>query len=374
MTQQDPAVFTSSAIALQNVTIDLPNGLNSAYTLNAGSTAPTYATANQVFHDTANNWLLLRDSTNANWLPKFPTDDVGVIRYVAGVPTGAVTSKYEHEIVLDAANNNLYRANSSNTNSDWQVLTSKLPQNYYDVRFTYLAARTAKVLANSQVRSSDNTTDIPVSADLTLDLDTSGANGLDTGAIAANTWYYPYLIYNLTTATSAVIASLVNESDTGNITLPSGFTKKRQLQTAVYTNSSSNLLDFDYFPGEKKTLFRNFDYNGSPYNFLHTVAHVPNKTGVATFSPSNCKRIVLFAYHSFANTPGQGSTIALLYHANSSSSQIYLGFVTAQNSDQNSNTSMFDILLDDSNQIGYAKGPNSRLTLSTMGFYMDGVI
>ena len=369
MTQQDPAVFTSSAIALQNVTTDLPNGLNSAYTWNAGSTAPTYVTANQVFHDTANNWLLLRDSTNANWLPKFPTDDVGVIRYRAGSPTGVLTSKYEHEIVLDSTNNDLYRANSSNTNSDWQLLTSKLPQNYYDVRFTYLAARTSKVLANSQVRSNDDTTDIKVSADLTLDLDTNGANGLDTGSIAANTWYYPYLIYNPTTATSAVIASLVNESDTGSITLPSGFTKKRQLQTALYTDGSSNILPFKYFPAEKKIEFVNFYWSASPYNILNTTANLPSKSDLATFSPPISKKIDLWVDVEYNNIPGS-STQARLYPENSNSSEIYLGFVGTH-----TNVTVLDIRLRASdNNIGVSKGASSRLILAVRGFYCTEVI
>ena len=369
MTQQDPAVFTSSAIALQNVTTDLPNGLNSAYTLNAGSTAPTYVTANQVFHDTANNWLLLRDSTNANWLPKFPTDNVGVIRYRAGVPNGVLTSKYENEIVLDSTNNDLYRANSSNTNSDWQLLTSKLPQNYYDVRFTYLAARTTKVLANSQVRSSDNTTDIKVSADLTLDLDTSGANGLDTGSIAANTWYYPYLIYNPTTATSAVIASLVNESDTGSITLPSGFTKKRQLQTALYTDGSSNILPFKYFASEKKTEFVNFN-SSSPYLFLSDGATVVrSQVTVIVFSPGISKKVEITSLHFF-NGAG-GSTGVSLSPENNANSSIS---IDASGTNGTSFEALNIRLKDVDNSIGYSKGAAATLKLAVRAFYCTEVI
>lgn len=47
----------------------------------------------------------------------------------------------------------------------------------------------------------------------------SGVNGLDTGSMAANNWYYLYVIYNGTT-----VASLISLSSTAP-TLPSGYTK-----------------------------------------------------------------------------------------------------------------------------------------------------
>jgi len=60
---------------------------------------------------------------------------------------------------------------------------------------------------------------IPITA-LTLDVSTSGVNGLDTGSLAANTWYGIYVIYNPTTNTTA---SLYSASFTAP-TLPSGYT------------------------------------------------------------------------------------------------------------------------------------------------------
>ena len=55
---------------------------------------------------------------------------------------------------------------------------------------------------------------------LTINSLTSGANGLDTGTIAASTWYYIYVIYNPATTTVAGLISLSSTSPT----LPSGYT------------------------------------------------------------------------------------------------------------------------------------------------------
>lgn len=55
---------------------------------------------------------------------------------------------------------------------------------------------------------------------LSISATTSGANGLDTGTIAANTWYAVYVIYNPTTMTSAGLISLSGTAPT----LPSGYT------------------------------------------------------------------------------------------------------------------------------------------------------
>lgn len=58
---------------------------------------------------------------------------------------------------------------------------------------------------------------------LDASLETSGANGLDTGSEQPNTWYAVFVIYNPTTLTTAL---LLSESQTSP-TMPSGYTKKR---------------------------------------------------------------------------------------------------------------------------------------------------
>jgi len=70
--------------------------------------------------------------------------------------------------------------------------------------------------------------------DLALDTSASGANGLDTGSIAASTWYYTYVIYN-----GSTVASLMS-LDSSVPTLPSGYTYYIRVG-AVLTNASGYL-------------------------------------------------------------------------------------------------------------------------------------
>ena len=72
----------------------------------------------------------------------------------------------------------------------------------------------------------------------TLNFATTGLNGLDTGSIASNTWYYIYAILNPTTLATGYLASTSASSPT----LPSGFTKFRLLPLAVKTKTGSAVL------------------------------------------------------------------------------------------------------------------------------------
>lgn len=108
----------------------------------------------------------------------------------------------------------------------------------------YNAAPSVIIPTGLSLRSSDNTMDLNVTGDLTVSLAVAGANGLDTGAEASNTWYYLYVIGNPTTGATAGLWSVTNESVSGSVTLPAGYTKKRQLPFAARNDASSNLIPF----------------------------------------------------------------------------------------------------------------------------------
>lgn len=69
----------------------------------------------------------------------------------------------------------------------------------------------------------------------TISLSVSGASSLDTGALAASTWYALYVIYNPTTLTTAGLLSLSATSPT----LPSGYTYFAKIGD-IRTDSSGN--------------------------------------------------------------------------------------------------------------------------------------
>ena len=74
------------------------------------------------------------------------------------------------------------------------------------------ASATTLTIQNGQERDITNTVDIAVTGGpTTLNFAVNGLNGLDTGAIAASTWYYIYAISSSTNkAPSGYIASLSN--------------------------------------------------------------------------------------------------------------------------------------------------------------------
>lgn len=125
-----------------------------------------------------------------------------------------------------------------------------LPVNYHDVRIEYTSASTVTIKAGSRCRSSDNTEDIVFASDQTVNLASSGAGGLDTGSEASNTHYYLYAIKNVSTGAVSAVLSTTNESSSGSITLPSGYTKKRQIRFSLRNDGSSNIVPFWYLSGK----------------------------------------------------------------------------------------------------------------------------
>ena len=69
----------------------------------------------------------------------------------------------------------------------------------------------------------------------TLTISGTGAGGLDTGSLAASTWYYFYIIYNPTTGDVSTLASLSASAPT----LPTGYTHYRRMG-AFRTDATAN--------------------------------------------------------------------------------------------------------------------------------------
>jgi hypothetical protein len=92
-----------------------------------------------------------------------------------------------------------------------------------------------------------NITDVSLrvkDVDVTVDITASGADGLDTGAEAGDTWYYLWTIYNPTTDTVAGMMSLQSTDDaTFKSNLPSDYTYYA-LVGATRNDSGSNLINF----------------------------------------------------------------------------------------------------------------------------------
>jgi hypothetical protein len=110
------------------------------------------------------------------------------------------------------------------------------------------------------------------SKSLTIDCGATGANGMDTGSLAASTWYYVFLVSN-----GATVAGLISLSATAP-TLPSGYSYKLFLG-AVQTDASSHLLSFAHMDNLCSFAARNayFATTGVPttYTALNIASLVP---------------------------------------------------------------------------------------------------
>jgi hypothetical protein len=92
----------------------------------------------------------------------------------------------------------------------------------------------------------DDGTGQAVATALTKQLDGSwtagdNAGGLDTGTVAADTFYYCFAIYNPTTQTSDFLFS----TSTSSPTMPSGYTKKKRIASLV-TDGAGNIKNGSY--------------------------------------------------------------------------------------------------------------------------------
>ena len=102
---------------------------------------------------------------------------------------------------------------------------------------TYTSARVVNFNGIAAARTVDNVSNIVLaSSSRNLDLGTTGANGLDTGTIANNTWYYVYLYQN------GYVASTTNGAST--LTIDTVVQKVVQLPLTLRTNGSANILPF----------------------------------------------------------------------------------------------------------------------------------
>jgi hypothetical protein len=147
----------------------------------------------------------------------------------------------------------------------------------------YTSPSTVTFKAGMRARDILNAADMELASDVPVSLASSGAGGLDSGAEAANTWYYFYMIRKSGDGTTSVIASTINEAAAGNIFLPVGYDQKRQLRLAVRNNASSDILPF-FCTGDGWVWYRDSEFT-SPYSVV--------TTGTATsFTTVGCGGII----------------------------------------------------------------------------------
>ena len=214
--------------------------LNSIRQCYIGSTAPASPEAGMPWINTTNAAttgavFTMRDYLNANWIP---------ILTIASNAIPAVANPVQGDI--------MYYAGDSDTEK-WQLLApgtlgqflqtqggSANPR-WLNIPMTFGSLHQFKAQVTSSSSISISTANNPFTGsassgiNLTLSSGGTGANSLDTGVVAASTWYYHYIIFGANGT-----ASLLSLSATSP-TMPSGY--NQYIRTgAVRTDSNSSLV------------------------------------------------------------------------------------------------------------------------------------
>jgi len=196
----------------------------------------------------------IQGTTPTGQLVEFNPSTSAKTQFPVVAPSGSTTSWGTIDSIIPN-NGVVYKASGTVSEAplgtEGQVLTmtggvpsfSSLPTNaFIDARSVniFYAGSTSLNVAFGQLvvnNAAGNSISVKNSATYTLNLSTNSLpNGLDTGSLAASTYYYVFAIYNSTTSSVSTLASLNPTAPT----LPTGYTYFR-LIGLFRTNSSSQI-------------------------------------------------------------------------------------------------------------------------------------
>lgn len=210
---------TSASVTVPDPSADAYLGWNSGATALENKVSVTGTTLPAP--DTANTVLQVNSGGTAFEIGKVDTENLAAEAVdTAAIEDGAVTAA---KLASGAVTNPGYVNNTAAP--------------------VYATAATFTV-AHISAMDSTRATLIEKTTSTTVDLSTSGLNGLDTGSEANSTWYYVYAISKAAGADPGLILSVTNEAVSGSITFPTDYTLKRQLPFAIRNDGSGNIIQF----------------------------------------------------------------------------------------------------------------------------------
>jgi hypothetical protein len=118
---------------------------------------------------------------------------------------------------------------------------------------------------------------------VSANINSSGANGLDTGTKANSTWYHMWAIYNPTTDTEAGLLSLSSTAPT----MPADYTFKAHVGLAL-TDSSGNLREVIYRNGIYSLKDNSALLTPGPLGYVRTFTHPLGYTPRTCFVTAYC--------------------------------------------------------------------------------------
>ena len=176
----------------------------------------------------------------------------------------------------------------------------------------------------------------------------SGANGLDTGVSAINTWYYVWVIWNGTTT-----AGLLSLSATAP-TMPGGYTHKARVG-AVRTDGTANKYPLSYTQfgnNARYKLAAGSNVTATPVMSSGAVTW-PSAVAVGAFVPPTASHINLSAYLL--------APLTAAYVAPNATYAMTDSPITQANSNYGGTFSMSISMLLESTNIYYGSGVNTKL-------------
>mgnify|MGYP006277948125 CR=1 FL=1 len=225
---------------------------------------------------------------------------------------------------------------------------------YSGLKVQVTSATQVTVTASELMMKSTTGAYLATSVSVTGTITASGANGLDTGSEASNTWYYVWVIYN-----DSTIALLLSTSSTAP-TMPSGYTYKVRVG-AIRNDGSSNLYRTIQYGNDAQYV------NGTnPASIIAIDSGITADTsspqavlGIINFVPSTASRIrgCIFASNSRSGCAPNSSYGAYSSTTNPPPVSIYAnGAGISQNS-------CFDFILESSSIYWFSNGSNNFISV-----------
>jgi hypothetical protein len=172
------------------------------------------------------------------------------------------------------------------------------------------ANTTASVAADLVVMTDGGGSYVTKALSATLTLNSSGANGLDTGSRAQATWYYVFAIYNPTTDTVGCLASTSSTAPT----MPSGYTFKARIGVVRTAPASVNLMGthqygrrVQYVIGLAQTTGARLVIDSGSKGTYSTTGPVLATAAITDFIPTTASQI-----HVAGSTNYQGGTTSAI--------------------------------------------------------------
>src|ERR1700691_1176406 len=208
MSQNSLVLPTTGTVSGLSMTQDTNAALDTLNTLASGTGAPASGEAGQLWHDTTNNLIRILSLDSSSWIPWLRLSET--LYLAAPYFTKSVVGSARNLVITQTGN-----ATATAVAEEVVVETALGGFGYKISNFS-----------------------------VTLTASGNGANGLDTGSLAAKTFYALYAIYNPTTSTAAILATLSSTSN-GSIysgtNIPSGYTMSA-LIGFMLTNGSSHFV------------------------------------------------------------------------------------------------------------------------------------